>query len=451
MNLKFKEAPKKIYDIIIVGSGPAGLAAAIRCSELGVKDILLIERDCRPGGILPQCIHSGFGLKIFNRDLTGPQYCQIFVDRLKKTAVEVVLDTMVLSINTTSGNEALKANQPGAASDKHPHVIGVVTAGKNSGFRTNYSKALILALGCRERQRGQIMIPGAKPSGIFTAGLAQRMVNIEGYLPGREIVILGSGDIGLIMARRLALEGCRVKGVFELMPFSTGLLRNISQCLEDFNIPLYLSHTATNIIGARRLEAVQVCRVDKNLEPDPSSKKTMKCDTLLLAVGLIPENELSKSGGITIDKYSGGPVVDESFQTSVPGIFTCGNSLFVYDLVDNVTEDGYRTAESAVEYILRSGNIPASSQHNYIDVCAGENVAYAVPQKITGIKDVTFKLRSKVPVKNATVEFEPDVHKKKFKYITPGEMVFFNVKKQAFAECPLPSRIKVNIKGDMIT
>jgi NADPH-dependent 2,4-dienoyl-CoA reductase/sulfur reductase-like enzyme len=466
----------KIYGTVIIGGGPAGLAAAVRCWELGTKDILVIERDSYPGGILPQCIHGGFGLKIFNRELTGPEYSRIFVDKLKNTGVEVMLNTMALSIKTDSS------------------AIEITITGKTTGFKTLYTKSVILALGCRERTRGQIMIPGTRPAGVYTAGLAQRMVNIEGYLPGREIVILGSGDIGLIMARRLTLEGCKVKGVFELMPFSTGLLRNISQCLDDYNIPLYLSHTVTNIIGDKRLEAVQVCSVDSALAPVLSSAKTIKCDTLLLSVGLIPENELAKTCGIILDKNTGGPAVDEDLQTSVPGIFSCGNSLFVYDLVDHVTEDGYKAAENAALYLTSqdfgkntidvkagTGNMGAgiinfaagavnpktdiktvkkaeintsikaniyNHQNNFIDIIPGENVAYAVPQKISGKKDVEFKIRAKVPIKNATMEFTGTSFKKKVKYVNPGEMIFANLPIGFVPNDIVPKDIIINIRGD---
>jgi NADPH-dependent 2,4-dienoyl-CoA reductase/sulfur reductase-like enzyme len=462
------KADIKTYDIIIIGGGPAGLAAAVKCHELGIKDILLIERDFYPGGILPQCIHGGFGLKTFKKELTGPEYSQVFIDKVKAAGVKVMLNTMALSINA----EGL-TNKPGS-------IIKIKAAGRDTGFIDLNARALILALGCREKTRGQIMIPGSRPVGVFTAGLVQRMVNIEGYLPGKEAVILGSGDIGLIMARRLTLEGCNVKGVFELMPFSTGLLRNISQCLEDYNIPLYLSHTVTKIIGAKRIEAVEVCGVDSNLKPVFSSAKTIKCDTLLLSVGLIPENELSKTCGIIIDKNTGGPAVDEDFQTSVPGIFSCGNSLFVYDIVDSVTEDAYKAAENAALYLSEMDQYkkPAepdkdtefsksdiklfngSLQRNLVDIYPGENIAYAVPQKITAKKDVYFKIRAKVPLKNATIEFAGTTFRKNFKYINPGEMIFIKVPKQALKDAAvlsdtekvdaLSGYIKVNLNGDCV-
>ena len=274
----------------------------------------------------------------------------------------------------------------------------IITVNKKNGFRLISTKSIILALGCRERTRGRIMLPGSRPSGVFTAGLVQRMVNIEGYLPGKEIVILGSGDIGLIMARRLMLEGCNVKGVYEIMPFSTGLLRNISQCLDDFGIPLYLSHTVTNISGNKRIESVEVSKVDAGLNPLGTGSRELKCDTLLLSVGLIPENELSKTAGVEIDPFTGGPVADEKLQTSVDGIFSCGNSLLVYDLVDNVTEDGYLAAEGAYHFIRNS---TPKDDSTCIRVESGENVTFVAPQIIREPGKISLKIRAKYPVKNA--------------------------------------------------
>ncbi|MBN1298615.1 MAG: NAD(P)/FAD-dependent oxidoreductase [Actinobacteria bacterium] len=435
----------KVHDIAVIGAGPAGLAAAIRCNELGIKNTVLIERDSFAGGILPQCIHNGFGLKFFNKELTGPEYCQVFIDKLKENDVNLLLDTMALEIK-----------KPSKQKNGSPGYFEIIIAGKKTGFEIIKAKAIILALGCRERTRGQIMIPGARPSGVITAGLAQRMVNIEGYLPGKEIVILGSGDIGLIMARRLSLEGCKVKGVYELMPFSTGLLRNISQCLDDFGIPLFLSHTVTEILGNKRVEAVKVAPVDEGLKPVLEKACRIKCDTLLLSVGLIPENELSKTCGVQIDYNTGGPTVYENFQTSVPGVFSCGNSLFVYDIVDEATKDGYAAAESAARYLIANAsceNINAEvlfdkeslklyrnlygseAAEKFFDIEPGENVAYAVPQKISGLEHVNFKIRPKKPLKNAIVQIydkQGEIFSKKIRYVNPGEMIFLDVSKEHF-------------------
>ncbi len=396
---------KKKYDLAIIGGGPAGMAAAVRAHELGIINVLLIERDKYLGGILPQCIHAGFGLKIFNRELTGPEYSSIFEEKIVQSGIDTMLDTMALNIKSENG-------------------LKIVTAANSSfGYFDIEAKSVILALGCRERTRGQINIPGSRPSGVYTAGVIQRMVNIEGYLPGKKVVVLGSGDIGLIMARRMHLEGCAVKGVFEINPFSTGLLRNIAQCLDDFNIPLYLSHTVTGIIGKKRIEAVKVSKVDEKLKPVKGSDRIIECDTLLLSVGLIPENELSLTCGILLDNKTLGPVVDENCQTSVKGIFSCGNSLFVNDIVDNVTQAGQAAAEGCLAYLNEKPYEEPS-----IEVQAGEGILYAVPQKISGFKDVTFSIRVSRPMKNAYIAFG-DFFKKKFKFLTPGEMVFIKIKK----------------------
>ena len=411
------------YDAVVIGGGPGGMAAAARAAELGIKRILLIERDLFLGGILPQCIHSGFGVKIFKKELTGPQYCQLFIDKIKKLNVDVMLGTMVLSI------------------DEEKNII---VSGKINGIEKIQTKSIILSLGCRERARGQLNIPGTRPSGIFTAGVVQRMVNIEGYLPGRDIIILGSGDIGLIMARRLTLEGCNVKGVYELMPFSTGLIRNIAQCLEDYDIPLFISHTVTKIYGNKRIEAVRISKVDGSLNPIRASGKKIPCDTLLLSVGLIPENELSKTCGIKLDSKTNGPIVDENLQTSMEGIFACGNSLYVNDLVDNVTVDGYVAAESALNY-LRGWK----AKNNFIDIKAGKGIAYVVPQRVSGSSDVLFRIRPGRPARDANVVFSGLGYKKKVKYVNPGELVFIKIKKEQFGEAALPcnSVIEIDIKS----
>ncbi len=411
----------KEYELAIIGGGPGGLAAAARAKELGLKDVIIIEREYFLGGILPQCIHSGFGLEIFKEELTGPEYAQVFIDKIKKARTEAMLDTMALSI------------------DKD-RIITVT--GKSCGIKKINAKSIILALGCREKTRGAINIPGSRPAGIFTAGLVQKMINIEGYLPGRKIVVLGSGDIGLIMARRLTLEGCRVEGVYELMPFSTGLKRNIYQCLDDYDIPLFLSHTVTNIYGKKRLQAVEISEVDRHLNI-VKTKKKIECDTLLLSVGLIPENELSKTCGIEIDGYSGGPVVDENLMTSTEGIFSCGNSLYVNDLVDNVTRDGYVAAENAVSFIKEKAKTKAG-----IRVGAGNGIGYVVPHKVSGKSDVTFRIRPNIYCTEVNVIIENTHFKRKKKYITPGELVFLKVKSKDFKQYNLTEKkeIKFNLK-----
>jgi NADPH-dependent 2,4-dienoyl-CoA reductase/sulfur reductase-like enzyme len=345
------------YDIVVIGGGPAGLAAAIEARKNGAKKILIIERDRELGGILQQCIHNGFGLHIFKEELTGPEYAERFIKELITMGIEYKLDTMALEV-----------------SDRK-----VITAmNSTDGILHIQAKAIILAMGCRERTRGAIRIPGTRPAGVLTAGTAQRFVNIEGYMIGKRIVILGSGDIGLIMARRLTLEGADVLAVAELMPYSGGLTRNIVQCLEDFNIPLYLNHTVVNIEGHDRVEAVTIAQVDKRLKPIKGTEKRFECDTLLLSVGLIPENELSKSAGIKLDSVTGGPIVNESMETSVEGIFACGNVVHVHDLVDWVTEESRRAGSSAAKYI--KGQIENNCKT--IKLKGINGVRYVVPHQI---------------------------------------------------------------------
>ena len=352
------------YDIVIVGGGPAGMAAAVAAKKAGTDSILILERDTRIGGILLQCIHNGFGLHHFGEELTGPEYAGRFSDEVESLGIEYKTDTMVLEVNAEKQVTAINTKD---------------------GLMQIQAKAVILAMGCRERTRGALVIPGTRPAGIFTAGSAQRFVNIDGYLPGKKVVILGSGDIGLIMARRLTLEGAEVKLICELMPFSAGLRRNIVQCVENFNIPLKFSHTITKIHGKERVEGVSVAAVDKNRRPIPETEEFIECDTLLLSVGLIPENEISNGCGIAIDSTTSGPIVNEHMQTSVEGIFACGNTVHVHDLVDFVTAESLRAGENAAKYVQ---GVTTKNPTNII-LRPGNRVRYTVPQHIESTQSDT--------------------------------------------------------------
>ena len=351
-----------MFELIVIGGGPAGLAAACRAWEDGLRRILVVERDKELGGILNQCIHNGFGLHRFQEELTGPEYAGRFLEMLRTTGVQVQLDTMALQ---------LVPGQAGA-----PHTVHCVSA--QHGYQALETAAVVLAMGCRERTRGAIAIPGERPSGIFTAGTAQRYLNMEGYMVGRRVVILGSGDIGLIMARRMSLEGARVLACVELMPYSSGLTRNIVQCLQDYGIPLYLSHTVTGIRGHDRLEQVTVSRVDEQRMPIPGTEMVFECDTLLLSVGLIPENELTRQAGICMDTRTGGAVVYENMETSVPGIFACGNVVHVHDLVDYVSAESERAGAAAAAYVQAARRADGA----VLEVKNGTGVSYTVPQHV---------------------------------------------------------------------
>lgn len=382
-------------DVLVIGSGPAGMAAAIQAKESGSNRVLLVERAEELGGLLSQCIHNGFGLIYFNEDMTGPEYGQRFIEKVMDSKIEVLLETMVLRLSAD----------------------GKVTLCNRNGVETLNPKSVVLTMGCRERTRESIVIPGYRPGGIFTAGTAQRWVNIEGYLPGKEIVILGSGDVGMIMARRLTLEGARVKAVVEILPYIGGLIRNEVQCLCDFDIPVLLEHTVVNIHGIQRVNGVTVARLDQNRNPILGTEKFIECDTLLLSVGLIPENELSFMAGVRLDPITGGPVVDESMETNVPGIFAAGNCVHVNDLVDNVTLEGEKAGQGAAEHALGK-----PSPKMGVKLEAGENVRYVIPHMITGQREVAIRLRVKEPEKDVILKVG-DLMTKKLKVVKPSEML----------------------------
>lgn len=383
------------FDVVVIGGGPAGMAAALAAQKGGAR-VAIVEREQHLGGILRQCIHPGFGLSHFKQELTGPEYAQRFIDQVRATDITLFLDSMVLGIDSCEG-----AGDPNTGETAGAAAVHTVTLMSPAGMLQLTGRAVILAMGCRERTRSEIKIPGSRPAGVFTAGLAQRYINIENLKPGSRAVILGSGDIGLIMARRCTLEGISVEGVYELMPYANGLRRNVKNCLDDFGIPLHLSTTVTRVIGHDRVEAVEVSQVDERLAPIPGTEYIVPCDTLLLSVGLIPENELSVGAGVELDPRTRGAVVDQSLQTGVPGIFACGNVLHVHDLADNVTTESERAGAAAAAYALGTdaGTVPNCE----LTVSPAGIAGYALPGRITSVALTKLNFRVRRPVDAACV------------------------------------------------
>ncbi len=419
------------YDIVIVGGGPAGLAAAVAAKKNGTDSILIIERDKELGGILNQCIHNGFGLHTFKEELTGPEYAYRFIEQVLDLGIEYKLDTMVMDISKDR----------------------VVTAmNREDGMFRIEAGAVILAMGCRERPRGALNIPGYRPAGIYSAGTAQRLVNIEGYMPGREVVILGSGDIGLIMARRMTLEGAKVKVVAELMPYSGGLKRNIVQCLDDYGIPLKLSHTVVDIEGKERVTAVTIAAVDERMKPIPGTEERYTCDTLLLSTGLIPENELSKSCGVEMSRITSGPVVNEMLETNIPGVFACGNVLHVHDLVDFVSEEAAKAGLNASKFVQAGCKEAAGGKE--VKLVATEGARYTVPSTIhvdnmDDLLTVRFRVGAVFTDSFVSVYLDDEriMHKKK-KIMAPGEMEQVILQKKVLAERPDLKTITIKIEHE---
>ena len=456
----------KTCDLVIIGGGPAGLAAALGARKQGIKDILIVERDKELGGILNQCIHNGFGLHTFKEELTGPEYAERYIEQVKDAGIPYVTDTMVLSIQSMSQyKSSLQADK----------VINMVS--RTEGLIQIQAKAVILAMGCRERPRGALNIPGYRPAGIYSAGTAQRLVNMEGYLPGREVVVLGSGDIGLIMSRRMTLEGAHVKVVAELMPYSGGLKRNIVQCLNDYDIPLKLSHTVIDIHGKERVTGITLAEVDEKGKPIPGTEEEYACDTLLLSCGLIPENELSRELGVELNPVTSGPVVDESLETNVPGVFACGNVLHVHDLVDFVSEEADRAGTCAARYILQENHssnpgIDQENQYSDSDISKAsqmnDNNAPVIPLISTGCVRYTvpstihlskmpdkLKVRFRVGkvVKNCAVDVyyneensEKRIKTKKRPVVAPGEMEEILLGREELLKCPDLQQLIITVK-----
>ena len=415
------------YDIVIIGGGPAGLAAAVSARDAGVERILILERDSELGGILNQCIHNGFGLHTFQEELTGPEYAARFIDQVEERKIPYLLNTMVLDVSPDR----------------------VITAmNKTDGLFQLSAKAIILAMGCRERPRGALNIPGTRPAGIYSAGTAQRLVNMEGYLPGKKVVILGSGDIGLIMARRMTLEGAKVQVVAELMPYSGGLKRNIVQCLDDYGIPLKLSHTVVDSRGRERVEGITLAQVDERLKPIPGTEENYECDTLLLSCGLIPENELSRSAGVDLSPVTSGAVVDESLETSVPGVFACGNVLHVHDLVDFVSQEAAAAGRAAAKYV--QGQLETGEAA--IPLAAKGGIRYTVParihpQRMEEQQVVRFRVGAVYRNAYVSVYFDEErVSRRKRQIMAPGEMEQVVLKREDLLARPDLKTITVTIE-----
>ena len=389
------------FDVVVIGGGPAGMAAALAAHKAGAH-VAIVEREQHLGGILRQCIHPGFGLSHFKQELTGPEYAQRFIDQVRATDIALFLSSMVLEIDSGEGAGAA-ASASGVDEDVEAAAFHTVTLMSPAGMLQLTARAVVLAMGCRERTRSEIKIPGSRPAGVFTAGLAQRYINIENLKPGSRAVILGSGDIGLIMARRCTLEGISVEGVYELMPYANGLRRNVKNCLDDFGIPLHLSTTVTRVIGHDRVEAVEVSKVDEHLAPIPGTERVVPCDTLLLSVGLIPENELSVGAGVELDPRTRGAVVDQSLQTGVPGIFACGNVLHVHDLADNVTTESERAGAAAAAYALGGSADVEASTGCHLTVSPAGIAGYALPGRITAVTLTKLNFRVRQPVDAARV------------------------------------------------